>query len=1159
MRKLWIVVKNELLRYFISPLAYVYLVSFLVLNAVATFYFGHFFERGQATLFYMFIYQPWLYLLFLTGISMRLWAEEFKSKTVVQIMTMPVSLQTLVWGKFIAALMFCLIALILTFPFVMTVNVLGEPDNGVIALSYFASFLLAAAMLAVSQTMSALSKNQVIALVLAVGANLVFFFCGLEFVLAFFRLFLPDYMVDAIASFSFLTHFNAIILGLIEWRDVLFFASIILLFNFTTALIVSFKTSGVAFWLKSTSKVYCLASWALLVVAFMGFNLLANNFARQSRLDVSEEKLFSLNQNTIDVLQTLEQPITIKLYFSNILEKRNPNFRILFDRVRMLLQTYKDASNGKLNYRIYHPKNLDNLEDRAIADGLQPIALIDANQNALFGLSIVDALDRKAAIAYLSTERIQFLEQDLTTLIYSLGRHKKTIGIISSLPVGGETLSENMIGQPYQILEKIEQLYNVRFIQNPDDLNDKPDLLWLIHPKNLSLEMTESIKQYAQKGGKLLILLDVSAEATRLYSASNFPLEGSNLNGLDEFFGFSFYHQYVVADLENSITVDATSNAKNNPAYTQDIIQFKLQDGSLNPYHPITKNLKSILMSSAGVLLPRQNAEISFMPLIQASADSALMPAKVVYDGLNPRQILSFYTRDDNLKVMAAYIRSTNQSKPFELIVVGDTDFIYDSFWATTQNVFSQKYVVPLFNNADFILNAFDFLLGDNALIQLRAKSAKNRAFKNVETLRKRGIFAYKIKEEEIFRAIDESKQKLQEIFAKRSFEERETFSADELKLIFNIRNELSALKQNLNTIREKTTADVERIALLVKFFNIFALPLLLSFIALIILLLKKRHSKQSRPKIYFDRAFYKLLIFALVLLLAGVLSVYLQSRSDIQKYEDKPVFPALSEKINDIKKIRLRKHDGELTFVLKDGLWVLEQRPDWAVYQERIRSFLSALMEAVFYEKKSDKAENLGRFGLLPIEAPQSSSTLVELLGQNDDVLESVEIGDYNLELGRGTSGAYIKFEDKFQVWLADINLVDLSLDWHAWTYSRLWDLRFGRIRALNALENPDILALYMKYFLNISLSQPLEILKNAKKIASFQIDAENDLKATLSFYQAQNKYFVQYAFENFSQNKHILLFENFAKGKYFEISSDDWEKIENVNKLVFEQKRPI
>ncbi|HCU59014.1 MAG TPA: ABC transporter permease, partial [Alphaproteobacteria bacterium] len=184
MRNLWIVFKNELMRYFISPLAYIYLMSFLLLNGVATFYFGHLFERGQASLFYMFYFLPWLYLLFLPGISMRLWAEEFKSKSIVQIMTMPVTLPTLVWGKFLASLVFCLLALLLTFPFVITVYVLGQPDGGVIFLSYLAGATLAGAMLAISQTMSALTKNQVIALVLAVIANLVFFFSGFEFVLS---------------------------------------------------------------------------------------------------------------------------------------------------------------------------------------------------------------------------------------------------------------------------------------------------------------------------------------------------------------------------------------------------------------------------------------------------------------------------------------------------------------------------------------------------------------------------------------------------------------------------------------------------------------------------------------------------------------------------------------------------------------------------------------------------------------------------------------------------------------------------------------------------------------------------------------------------------------------------------------------------------------
>ena len=172
MKKLFIVTKNELLRYFISPLAYIYLVSFLILNAAFCFYFGNFFEHGQATLLSMFVYQPWLYLLFISGISMRLWAEEFRTKTIIQITTMPISIQTLVLGKFFASWIFCAIALLLTFPFIITVNILGNPDNSVILISYFASFMLAGCMLSISQTMSALSKNQVIALVLAVIVTL---------------------------------------------------------------------------------------------------------------------------------------------------------------------------------------------------------------------------------------------------------------------------------------------------------------------------------------------------------------------------------------------------------------------------------------------------------------------------------------------------------------------------------------------------------------------------------------------------------------------------------------------------------------------------------------------------------------------------------------------------------------------------------------------------------------------------------------------------------------------------------------------------------------------------------------------------------------------------------------------------------------------------
>ena len=1145
MKNLWIVTKNELFRYFISPLAYIYLMSFLILNAAMAFYFGNFFERGQASLQVMFAFQPWLYLLFIPGISMRLWAEEFRTKTIVQIMTMPVSTETLVWGKFLASWLFCALALVLTFPFWITVNILGTPDNAVIVLSYIGSFILAGCMLAISQTMSALTKNQVIALVLAVAANLMFFWSGVEFILSFFRLFLPDYMIDTIASFSFLTHFANITGGLIELRDVLFFASIIILFNFTTILIVGFRTAGTSSWLKSTNRTYYIWAWLMLVLGFMGFNLLANNLTRGTQIDFSEDNLYTLNKNTVSVLQNLTEPVTAKLYYSTILEQRNPAMRQMFDKIRQLLAQYKNRSNGKFDYRIYHPQSLDNIEDRAIADGIQPIPLIDINQNALFGLTVTDTLQNKLAIPYFTPAQMPFLEQNLTSLIYQLGRKKKTAAVLSTLPINGGG-SDNMILQPWEITRKISEFYNIRYITKPEDLDERPDVLIMIHPQNISAEMTDAVKKYSQNYGNILLLLDGAAEARRIYSSVNHPFTPSNLNGLDEFWGIKFYNEYVVADLDNSITVDATSNYKNNPAFTQDIIQFKLKKENFNPSHPVTKGLNSILMSSVSVILPASN-NIDFVPLLQASQNSSLMPIKVVYDGLNPRQVLTYFKADDNPKILAAAVHGKNPDNQFNMIVVGDTDFIYDNFWTTSQTILERNFFIPLFNNADFILNSLDYLTNNSNLLDLRGKSARNREFTDIEKRRKQNVFQYKIKEEEIFDRINQVKNQLQEIWNKRDFEEREIFTADELALISGIRKQLDELRQELSVVRVQANRDIANIAMTVKFINIFMLPLILSFALLVFLWLKKGRQNYRVP-FKFNRALLKISLTAAVILLAGIISVYYANRSDIQKYEDKPLFPELPKQINQVQSIVIKTHDNILHFVNKDGIWKLSEQPDFPVFQERIRSFLSALMEARFYEKKSDKAENLALFGLQPIESENSPNTRIELLDADNKPILNFEVGQYNLDLGRGSNAAYIKFDGKFQVWLAEVDFIDLSPDWQQWTYSRIWDLRFGRLESINGENNPDKLADVMKYLLNTDFISSTLQLDKPNKLLSLDIKAEQGNKFKLNFYKDNERFWVQYDFDNKIRGKHLQFYAPYVKDHFLEISAKNWELIKNA-----------
>lgn len=237
----WAIFKRELASYFLTPLAYIFIVIFLVLTATFTFFVGSFFEAGQASLQGFFGFHPWLYLVLTPAVAMRLWAEERKSGTLELLLTLPVSIGSAVAGKFLAAWAFTTIALALTFPLWITVNYLGEPDNGVILASYIGSALLAGAYLALGSALSALTRNQIIAFVLTAAVGVIFVSAGSSLVLSFFTGWAPAAVLEALRSFSFLAHFQDITRGVIDLRDVIFYLSAILAFLWATALLVDLK------------------------------------------------------------------------------------------------------------------------------------------------------------------------------------------------------------------------------------------------------------------------------------------------------------------------------------------------------------------------------------------------------------------------------------------------------------------------------------------------------------------------------------------------------------------------------------------------------------------------------------------------------------------------------------------------------------------------------------------------------------------------------------------------------------------------------------------------------------------------------------------------------------------------------------------------------
>ncbi|MFZ2868814.1 ABC transporter permease subunit [Zavarzinia sp.] len=244
MKSVCTIARRELAGYFATPLAYVFIIVYLFLTGIFTFYVGNFFERGEADLVPFFDFHPWLYLFLIPAIAMRLWAEERKSGTIELLLTLPVPLWAAITGKFLAAWGFTAIALALTFPMWITVNYLGEPDNGVILAGYIGSLLMAGAYLAIGSCLSAATRNQVVAFVLTVVVCFLFTVSGAPMVLDAFSGWAPQAIVDTVASFSFLTHFNGIVAGVIEAKDIVFFATLIVAALAANAIVIDMKKAS---------------------------------------------------------------------------------------------------------------------------------------------------------------------------------------------------------------------------------------------------------------------------------------------------------------------------------------------------------------------------------------------------------------------------------------------------------------------------------------------------------------------------------------------------------------------------------------------------------------------------------------------------------------------------------------------------------------------------------------------------------------------------------------------------------------------------------------------------------------------------------------------------------------------------------------------------
>ncbi len=1142
MSKVFTIAKGEFYRYFISPLAYVYLVCFLLLNGSLSLYFGGIFTQGNASLRSMFEFLPWLYLLFVSGIAMRLWAEEFRSGTILQITTLPVPVNDFIWGKFLAAWAFCGVALVLTFPFVITLNVLGNPDNWVIFNGYVGAFLLSGAMLAVSQTASALTKNQVIALVVSVFINLLFFLSGLEYVLSFFRNFAPEYVINLVSSFSFLTHLSLFISGVFDFSSLVFFVSLIMVFNFLTFTIINYKTSGTAFWLNSKSGLGYVSAVVLIFVGFLGLNLFVNGILSGKRIDFTEEKLFTLSNSTKRVLEEIESPVTAKVYYSPLLGERDEKIRRYFDNLKLLLDTYETEAGKNFSYQIYNPEPLSDVEDRAIASGLQAISVSDIGVGAYFGIVFSNENGALATIPVMPLQRADLMEQDLTEKIYLLAYKKKNVGLLTSLPILS-SVDGGVYTQAWQIADEISKFYNIKRVKSHKDISDDLDALILAHPKEMPKDMEEAIYNYSISGGKILAFFDVATEVLNTIAPRKELLHQSVYGNLPQKWGFKFFDNYVVADMDFSSQVSVQE--ADYSGTTQDLIQFFVTDKGFSNDIPEMRNLKRVLMTSASIFKPLENSDIYFVPLMEASENSQILPVAVVVNNIHPAEILRHFRADKVRKVLATHILSKDKNKPFEIIAVGDSDLLYDSFWASSMTIGNKNYTFPILDNGNFVLNSLDVLTANDTMLDLRGKSPKLRPFESVEKKQKQVLLDFKVKEKDIFDQIDLIRKGLKEISDKKLFEGRDNFTVDELAVLNKVKEQLEEKRKKLYEIRLELNNNLKKTDAKVKFFNIYAIPLVIILVIGVVAFRRISFCIPIMPK--YNNKFWIMCGVGLLFVILGVVGVLVQPKIYKKDVLDNPLFENLDKDINRVSKITLKGYSGQLVFEKKDNLWELAEKEGVLVKQNRITNLMMALVQASFYEKKSNKIESLEKFGLLPINNKDSTAVKIILEDENNKEIASLDVGKYDVELGRGSMGAYVRLEDNFQTWLVKAPFIDLSLAYEGWVYGEMWNLQFGRFSLLNKKADIDKLAELMKNMLNTKMNKTDK--KNTQSSTyTLNLSGEDFENLQIDFYEEKDSFLAKYKFIGEIKSDILKEFAKRTENNVYEINKDDMEKIRSA-----------
>lgn len=605
-------------------------------------------------------------------------------------------------------------------------------------------------------------------------------------------------------------------------------------------------------------------SLLLMALIFVSVLVISGQVLRGARIDLTENRLYTVSEGTRSIVASLEEPVSLYLFFSESAAADYPALRTYAQRVRELLQEIAARSQGRVRLEVIDPLPFSEAEDRATAFGLEPVPVGSRGQSLFLGLAGTGATGAETVIPFFQPDKEAFLEYDIAKLIQSLSAQRRpVVGLMSSLSMGpGFDPSTGQASQGWVIDGELRQLFELRRVERDVDSIDLDiDLLVLVHPKGVSERAEYAIDQFVLGGGRLMVFVDPYAEADPEGPAGGAQAGSgtgsSDLARLFRAWGVAYDPGAVVLD---AITALQVQNSPDSAAVRHPAL-LGLGPEQLNGEDIVTADLQALNFASSGYFDAGGEGGLSMQPLVQSSAASAVVDVAMLYGLDDPDRLFDAFEPRNRHHALAVRLSGRtasafpeNAGRPghvsaslenANIVLVADTDVLSDRLWVQSRNFAGRRVTSAFADNGNFVVNAIDNLLGSDELISVRTRPTSQRPFTVVESLRRGAEDRFRSKERELQAELLETERRLASLQAEAGDGGVMPTAIEEAE-VERFQEQLLQLRRELREVRFQLDADIDALGARLKVINIIGVPLLVTAFALVFAVWRARLRRRA-------------------------------------------------------------------------------------------------------------------------------------------------------------------------------------------------------------------------------------------------------------------------------------------------------------------------